>query len=182
MKKYFLSAAIIPFVLCSCNNTSTNNKNTVIKGQEVTTQNAGGLTGATIKNNIELEAQNVKISQAYLMTEDRNIKPDNNANVNEKVIMTLETDTGWVKIDNKSFIGVSERVTDSKGNIVLDADDLFKNYETDGLPADIAKILNVSAVITKKNSDGNNDFDVSFKIWDRKGPGVVKGKYKLHIN
>lgn len=139
------------------------------------------MTGAIIKNDIEVEAENVKVSEVYLMTPDRQFKEGNDVEVDEQVILTVKTDTGWTKINGKSFVGISERITDSEGKVILDGEDLFSDYDAEGVDATTAKLLNATAVITQKDPNGHNDFTVSFKMWDKKGPGIIKGKYLLHV-
>ncbi len=49
-------------------------------------------------------------------------------------------DTGWIKIDGKSFTGASDKVTGSDGTVLLDAKDLFIEYDSTGLSAEDAKL------------------------------------------
>lgn len=180
MKKYLLPLAVVVFAISACQ--FSVGTTPTIEGKSVSSSENGPLVGAIIKNDIELEAENVKVAEAYLMTPDLQFKENNNAEVNETVLLTVKTDTGWVKINGKSCIGVSERITDFEGKIIVDAADIFAEYDAEGMPAELAKLVNVSALLNAKYPDGNNDFDVNFKIWDKKGPGVIKGKYTLHIN
>jgi hypothetical protein len=181
MKHLSLIAFLCASLFWSCEVSVNTNTRTTVEGETVSSDDGGGLTGAVIKNDIHLEAKGVKVAQAYLMTEDLVVMPDNNADVNQIVYLTVKTDTGWVKINGKSFIGISERITDSNGNVIVDGEDLMKAYDAEGLDAEVAKIANATAVITEKSPSGNNDFDVTLKIWDKKGPGVIEGSYKLHI-
>ena len=138
------------------------------------------LNGAVIKNDIELEATGVKFKEAYLMDADNNLLTSNTASVGEKIYLVLKTDTGWVKQNGLSFIGASERITTSAGKVVVDAVDIFKEYDTAGLPADEAGAVTLSALITQADP-GIEDFVVQFRIWDKKGTGEIKGRYKFSI-
>jgi hypothetical protein len=176
MPSKLLPIACLALALSSC---KFDNKPT-ISAATVSTDNAGGLTGAIIKNDIDLEATDVKVSQVYLMDEQNQLMTTNDVAVGQKAYMTLKLDTGWSKIDGKSYIGASERITTPDGTVVLDAGDLFKDYESQGIDAEVAKLINLSAVITQK-AVGVDVYNVSFKVWDKKGSGVVTGKYKLTV-
>jgi hypothetical protein len=63
---------------------------------------------------------------------------------------------------------------------VVSAEDIFKDFETTGLDAEDAKHITLSAVITKPEP-GINDFTVQFRVWDKKGPREVRGKYYFSL-
>lgn len=138
------------------------------------------LKGATIKNNIWIESYDVKVNAAYLMTPEAQLKTTNTAKLNERVILTIELDTGWTKIAGKSYIGAFEQIIDAAGTVILDSEDLFAAYDKEGLAADIAMNINLSAIIDSIQP-GQNEFTVRFKVWDKRGKGVVLGSFKLII-
>ncbi|MCU0375293.1 MAG: hypothetical protein MUF24_08300 [Chitinophagaceae bacterium] len=138
------------------------------------------LKGAVIKNNIWIEPYDVKVSAAYLMTPDAQFKATNTAKLNERVILTLELDTGWTKIGGKSYIGAYEQILDAEGTVILDTEDLFAAYDKEGLGADVALNINLSAIIDSIQP-GLNEFTVRFKVWDKRGKGVILGSFKLII-
>lgn len=138
------------------------------------------LTGAIIKNDIDLEVTGVKLKEAYLVNADNNELTENITRVGEKIYLVIKVDTGWVKENDKSFIGASERILTSGGRVVISADDIFKDYETTGLDAVDAKVIRLSAVITEAGT-GLEDFKVEFRLWDKKGSGEIKGKYKFSL-
>jgi len=50
----------------------------------------------------------------------------------------------------------------------------------EGLDAIETKDISLSALIT--NADpGVNNFEVQFRVWDKRGKGEVKGKYKFSL-
>ena len=181
MSSRFIQLAMVCCMLSSCQFQCSMGDKKTVEGKTVSSGDPSELTGATIKNNIDVEAKGVKLAQAYLMDENRAWKESNTAALNEKIYLTLKLDTGWTKIDGKSFIGASERVTDKNGVVVLDSDDLFKDYDTSGMPSDIASLVNLSAVISKLPSSGVTGFTVKFKVWDKKGSGEVSGTYDFTI-
>jgi hypothetical protein len=159
---------------CSVGNNGTDTK-------EVSSTNEPGPTGgARIENDIELDAQNVRVTQAYLTDENRNVLESNAVGLNENIYCTVRLDTGWTKYGDKSFVGASEKIMTEDGNVILDVPDLFKEYTESGVSAEDAKVLSVSAVITKKQP-GVDNYKVQFRMWDKKGDGEVKGSFKFKV-
>jgi hypothetical protein len=153
----------------------------VVKGNsERSPDNKSPLKGAVIKNDIDIEASNVKVKAAYLMTEDAQYKENNIAKLNERVILTIALDTGWTKHNGITFLGASEQIFDKDGTVVLDAKDLFSNLDEKGLESKVAYNINLSAFI-ESIEPGYEEFTVKFRVWDKKGNGEVKGKYKFKI-
>lgn len=150
------------------------------KVKPVTSEDKTSLSGAIIKNDIEIEVASVKLSEAYLLDSYENELTENIANLGEKIYLVIKTDTGWVKENNKSYIGASERISTAEGKVILDAPDIFKDYEATGLPADKANAISLSVRITEADP-GVENFVVQFRIWDKIGKGEIKGKYKFRI-
>ena len=159
---------------------SAGNNEPAVKSKTVSSSDNNTLNGAIIKNDIELDATGVKLKEAYLVDADKNLLTENVTRVGEKIYLVIKLDTGWVKENGKSFVGASERISTKAGKVVLDTDDMFKDYSETGVDAEDAKVLSLSAVITQANS-GVDDFVVQFRVWDKKGNGEVKGKYKFKL-
>ncbi|MEP7256346.1 MAG: hypothetical protein ABI666_11270 [Ferruginibacter sp.] len=151
-----------------------------VKTKPVTSADNTTLNGATIKNDIDLEATGVKLKEAYLLDANKERLVENITRVGERIYIVLKLDTGWVKENGKSFIGASERISTESGNVIVDATDVFKDYETTGISAADAKVISLSAVITQADTRVE-DFVVRFRVWDKKGNGEIKGKYKFSI-
>jgi hypothetical protein len=160
---------------CSVGNTKSG-----VKTKTVTSADNTTLNGAIIKNNIDIEATGVKLKTAYLVDEKENLLKENIAGLNEKIYLVLKTDTGWVKENGKSLIGAGERISTSAGKVLVDADDIFKNEEATGMKAEETEVISLSAVITQADP-GIEDFLVQFRVWDKKGKGEIKGKYKFSL-
>jgi hypothetical protein len=175
---YFI---MLSALLSSCDfHCSVGENKTDIKTKPVTSNDNTPLNGAVIKNDIELEATGVKLRSAYLVDARENLLKENITGLNEKIYLVLKTDTGWVKENNLSFLGAAERISTNEGNVLVDAADIFKDYETAGLPADKADVVSLSAIITKADP-GIDHFVVQFRVWDKKGGGEIKGKYMFKI-
>ncbi|MFZ1784015.1 MAG: hypothetical protein WAU23_02340 [Ferruginibacter sp.] len=169
------------FLLTSCDfSCSVGDKKSKLKTKTVSSEDNNALNGAIIKNDIDLDVTGVKLKEAYLMDANRNLLEKNEARLGEKIYLVIKLDTGWVKENGKSFIGASERVVTSAGRVVVSADDIFKDYELEGLDAVDSKLISLSAVITEADP-GVDQFSVQFRVWDKKGNGEVKGKYTFSL-
>jgi hypothetical protein len=169
---------LVTTVIVSCG--TTGDGQVVKAGSANSEDNKSPLKGAIIKNDIDIEALEVKVKAAYLMTEDAQLKETNTAKLKERIFLTVELDTGWTKYNGKTFIGASEQILDQNGTVILDTQDLFADYDKEGLDASIAKNINLAAIIDSFEP-GLETFTVKFKIWDKKGKGMVKGSYKFKI-
>jgi hypothetical protein len=182
MKKFTLIYAIICSVtLSSCDfKCSVGNDKSSLKTKTVTSSDNTTLNGAIIKNDIELEVKGVKLKEAFLVDADYNPLAENKTGIGEKIYLVIKLDTGWVKENGKSFIGASERILTSGGRVVVSADDIFKEKEQTGLDAVDSKEISLSALITQADP-GINEFEVQFRVWDKKSEGEVKGKYRFSL-
>lgn len=161
---------------CSVGNTDSGTTS-----KTVSSTDTGGLTGAVLKNDIELEANDVKVSWAFLHDEAGNMLDSGNVvGLGEKVTCAITADTGWTKIEGRSFIGASEKIIGSDGTVMLDAKDLFEAYDATGVSEEDGKFINIRAKITEKLPNVD-DYTVQFRVWDKKGKGEIKGKFKFRV-
>ena len=120
------------------------------------------------------------MEQAFLITEDGSLLPeDNKVKVNQKIKLRLIA-SGWTEKDGRIFIDASEKVETNEGNVFLDEKDLFRDYQ-DGLSPEDAKYITLSVVITQ--IDKLYDYyRVLFQVKDKiDGQKSVEGSYKLYI-
>lgn len=176
MKKLTLVAVVCCCMAVTGCNFTVGDKKAEVKKTTVTSKDNTTLNGATIKNDIDLDVTGVKLKAAYLVDEEYKPIEENKTRIGEKIYLVIKMDTGWVKEKGKSFIGASERILTSSGRVVVSADDIFKDQELTGLDARDARVISLSALITQADP-GLKDFEVQFKVWDKKGIGEVKGKY-----
>lgn len=182
MKKinlFYLFMSCIAFSSCDFKCSVGDNKSG-IKTKSVSSKDNTTLNGAIIKNGIDLDAKGVKLKEAYLVDADYKPLSENKAGVGEKIYIVIKMDTGWIKENGKSFIGASERILTSAGRVVVSADDIFKDQEATGIDTADTKEISLSALITQADQ-GLNDFEVQFRVWDKKGTGEVKGKYYFSL-
>ena len=133
-----------------------------------------------IRNGITFRSNGIKVEQAFLITEDGALLPDDNkVKVNQKIRLRLIA-SGWKERDGKIFLDASEKMETSEGNVFLDEKDMFRDYQ-DGLSPEDAKYITLSAVITQ--IDKLYDFyKVSFQVKDKNDEQKsVAGSYKLYI-
>ena len=132
-----------------------------------------------IRNGIQLKVNGLTVEQAFLTYEDGAlVSNENKIDVNQKVVLRLIMG-GWKEENGRVMIGASEKLTTSKGQIILDTDDLFGAYP-EGVDAKDAKYITLSAVITRLD-ELYDHFLVEFRVWDKKGGADVTGSYKLYL-
>ena len=179
------SKLIVPFyiaiMLTSCEFSVSTKKNNPVATKEVlSNESSGPMKGAIIRNDIELDAKDVKVKEAYLLDDNNQLLEQNETKSGQRVRCSVVFDTGWTKFDGKSFIGASEKIMTEDGRVILDEPDLFKDYSVTGLSAKDAGLISVAAIITQK-VPGVNNYKVQFHIWDKKGSGEVTGSFKFKV-
>ncbi len=172
--KTFLMLCTAAFVFSACNNDA---KTKGDKKQQ-TTANKNN-RNAKIRNDIQLNAKDVKVSQAFLLYEDGTLVPaTNETNVNEPVKLRLVIDEGWKQNAGKVSLGASERIETNDGLLVLDEKDLFKDIAS--IDTSDAHFVTLTANISRVDKLYDY-FLVSFRVWDKNGTGEINGSYKLYI-
>jgi len=146
----------------------------------VSSSDNNALNGAIIKNDIDVEVTGVKLKEVYLVDENNKVLTENKTRIGEKIYAVVVLDTGWVKENGRSFLGASERISTPSGKVIVNADDIFKDYDATGVPVKDADFITLSAVISQADK-GLEEFIVQFRVWDKKGSGEIKGKYKFRI-
>ena len=137
-------------------------------------------TAPKVLNDISIDGKNITINQAYLARESGELVPaGNTVPLGEKVILTINSE-GWKSIGGKSFLGINQVITTSTGEIVLDSGDMFAKYDETGIDAEYTNLLKLKAYITE-TMPGIEYFNVTFRVWDKKGDGEVKGSYRFYI-
>lgn len=139
--------------------------------------------GMALYNGIELETQGVKVKKAYLVTNDdraERIGEGNFVDIKTGVKLVLLIKEGWKEINDRVWLGAALKVTADTGETILEKEDLFDTINEEGLSAEDAKALGLSVYLTKLNTRRPVSFDVSFKVWDKKGDAYIEGGYTIH--
>jgi hypothetical protein len=137
--------------------------------------------GTAVYNGIKLQANNVKVEKAYLIFENgQRLEEGNFIDFTSPVKLILMIDEGWVAENGKVSLGAAEKITvERSGEVLLDEADLFTKY-SDGISEADAKVISLTAILKFNNPIPPTTFTVSFKVWDKKGNGVIEGSYTLH--
>ena len=165
MRSFFWPGIFALVVLASC---------------EFSVKHTDSTEKSKIRNGISIQAKGINVEQAFLITEDGNLLPeDNKVKVNQKVRLRLIA-SGWTEKDGRIFIDASEKVETSDGTVFLNEKDLFRDYP-EGLSPEDAKFITLSVVITQ--IDKLYDYyRVLFQVKDKNDEQKsVEGFYKLYI-
>jgi hypothetical protein len=121
------------------------------------------------------------LNKAYLVYDDTKERvPDNNfVDFKRTIKLVLLIKEGWNVTDGKVWPGASEKVVTESGETILNEDDLFASM-TEGASETDAQTVTISATINPESIKQPTSFTVNFKVWDKKGDGVIEGSYKLH--
>jgi len=174
-------------IIISCNNTNKGKTETQSKpGKESQKKESNtdddiiGASGGQITNNISIKATGgAKVNSAFLTYPNGDTVPEDNiARIGQKIQLNLYVD-GWLEEKGKVFLGAGEKIATDHGEVVLDEPDMFLSY-SDGISPEDAKIISIRAVITRMDKKFDF-FVVSFRVWDKKGNGVITGNYKLRV-
>lgn len=136
--------------------------------------------GARVYNGIILKTNGVKVEKAYLLYEDGEPVPDANVvEFTQPVKLVLSILEGWKEENGMVNLGVSEKISTEKGEVLLDEPDLFAKYET-GMPiADANRLTIIAKIILKTTVPPLTTFTVSFRVWDKNSDHFIEGSYKL---
>ena len=152
----------------------------VISSCEISVKRSDSSEKSKIRNGISIQAKGINVEQAFLVTDDGGLLPeDNKVKVNQKVTLRLIA-SGWTEKDGRIFLDASEKVETSDGTVFLDEKDLFRDYQ-DGLSPEDAKLITLSVKITQ--IDKLYDYyRVMFRVKDKSDEQKsVEGFYKLFI-
>lgn len=167
MRCSFLFAFLVIMMFSSCEFT-------------VKTKTGSEESVSKIRNGIVIKSNGIKVEQAFLLFDDGSLVPDDNKiKVGQKVRLRLIA-SGWKEKDGKVFLDASEKAETNEGDVFLDEEDLFSQYEN-GLDAADAGYITLSVEITGINKLYDH-FKVAFRVADKTdGNNFVEGYYKLYI-
>ena len=176
MRKLLLTVMAASSLLYGCKNDSAAPNSAPAAEDSISYTNA---QGTLISNGIALQAKEVKVSRAFLLYDNSTLVPPGNKTTEGRVVkLRLVVDSGWAEKDGRVSLGASETIRTDKGQEVLDEEDLFA--ATPLLDARAARAITLTATISKLGRQHSN-FIVSFRLWDKRGPGEITGSYKLVV-
>lgn len=146
------------------------------------TEVSGNLKNPRLKNEIRLREDGVRVEKAYLIFQSGKRVPEGNVvDFSEPVKLIIVIEDGWKEVDGRVRLGASEKIEIENEGVMLDEADLFAEGFENGMSPEDAKTIALSATIRlKKQVAPLKTFLVSFKVWDKNGPGFVEGSYKLY--
>ena len=138
--------------------------------------------GIRLSNEIELQADGVKVDKAYLLFEDGKAVPAGNlVDFSQPVKLVLVIDKGWNEENGKVKLGAYEKIEVETGEVLVEEQDMFASYSESGISARDARRITLTATITlKKKIAPLTTFYVSFRVWDKSGDSFLQGRYKLY--
>ena len=96
---------------------------------------------------IQIENNNLTYDEIYLYSQVHGkIIIDNNVSLNEKIYLVFDGLKGLTLMDEKVFLGMTIKATDSNGQSLLITEDLFEDIGYD--PAEVKKMLTAEVVFT----------------------------------
>lgn len=176
MRKLLLTVLAAGSLLQGCKNNSEAPTSAPAAEDSISYINAQGML---ISNGIALQTKDIKVSRAFLLYENSTLVPPGNTTTEGRVVkLRLVVDSGWAEKDGRVSLGASETIRTDKGQVVLEEEDLFA--ATPLLDARAARAITLTATISKLGRQHNN-FIVSFRVWDKRGPAEITGSYKLVV-
>ena len=173
---FAIAIVITTFISCK-ENAAPENK---VKKEDTTREaKDSSITNSRIKNGIILQAKWVKVNRAFLLYQNgKLVSPSNKTTVGQSVKMRLIIDSGWTVVAGKVSLGASEKIRTNDGKLVVNEKDLFQNKGV--LSVEEARYITLTANIAQLDKP-RNYFIISFRVWDKKGPAEVQGRYKLYV-
>lgn len=178
MKKILLPLAALAIVLSACggdaNQNSGNTDTTTAPPMDTMATTPPPAQGG-MQNNIQLTANGLTVTQAYLKVGGDAVADDNKVNQNDKVDLHLSIN-GWKTAPGgKINIGASQQIRNSAGKVLLDEKDIFGNRT---ISVEDANDIILSAIIAKAENP-NDTYTVTFRVWDKDNGADVNGSYSF---
>lgn len=130
---------------------------------------------------ISVTKNNCNYDEVYLFSEKNNkVITDNSIQFGENVFLIFEGVKEFVEETEKIYPGLSLIIKDSKDEIILSNEDLFREYEQSGIEASIFKDR-VSANFWFNGSEVNNPLSLEAKLWDKKSDKFISVKTSLNL-
>lgn len=127
---------------------------------------------------IEIGNNNLSYNEVYLFTEEENnVIIGDEAHFNENIYLIFEGLEGFQEEEGKVFIGLSLKVRDSEGNIVLDEEDLIGDSGLD--PSQIKEQLAPNFII--RDTTISTPVSCEILVWDKKSDRNIKASVNLNL-
>ena len=130
---------------------------------------------------IAIESLKVEYNEVYIYSQGNDkVIIDNKIKYNDNVYIIIEGLKGFAESNGMVFPGLSIKASDSAGNIVLESDDLFTEYNSSGIAADdLAE--RVSAHFSVPGTQFNNPLHCELTVYDKKSDAKIKAVTDLVV-
>jgi len=127
---------------------------------------------------IYVESENITYREVYLYSKQRQkVIVDNMASFDENIYIMVEGLEGFVVENDKVSVGLSMKINDEEGNVIVDEENLLGSSEYDY--SEVYARLSANFIITGSTID--NPIDCQIVIWDMKSSETFKAFTQLHI-
>ena len=128
-----------------------------------------------VKPNAKIKAEktNASYDEIYLFSASRNRVIADKIGFNEDIYVIFDGISGFKEESGKIFAVMNMKITDSKKNIILNHDNLFKQYETTGIDVASFKKQAIAKFQFTKGSM-NNPVNLQVSISDKKSNANLK--------
>ena len=127
---------------------------------------------------IVVEGQDITCKEIYLFSKERGLAiTDNKVKFNENIYMIFEGLEGFTEEAGQSFIGLSMRITDAEGGLILNEEDLTGDApaETEQLTTQLAPNFIFTGSTVK------NPVTCDVTVWDKKSGRRIRVTAKLIV-
>lgn len=130
---------------------------------------------------ILIDVVNVSFNEVYIYSKERSrVSPDNVVKFEENTYFIFEGLTGFKEENGLVYPGLRLKGIDSKGNVILDYDDLFADYTETGLSVtDFNSRVASNFILT--GTEFNNPFHCEVTIWDKKSDAKITSTADLVV-
>ena len=111
-------------------------------------------------------------AEEVFLSKDNQVFKSTDFQLGSRIVMHFSGVSGFKAVEGKVYPGMSIRVTDSAGAAVIDAPDLFTQYDAEGLDPEVAAELSGNITIGTPMVNGG-EYLWEVKVWDKKGDGTI---------
>lgn len=131
---------------------------------------------------IKIRTSGVGFDEVYLFSQGKNrIITDNMIDYDDNIYIIIEGLRGFKEENGYVFPGLELIAVDSRNNIILKNDDLFIEYENNGI-ASSDFISRVSAHFNITGSYFNNPLHCELKVWDKRSNNKIEVITDLNLD
>lgn len=128
---------------------------------------------------LETKANGLSYANSGLYVNDVELKT-NEVNIGNDVVCAFSGVDGFVQENGMCFIGASMVVTKESGEEIFNEDDLFADYDEEGITPEDSKNLSMT-LMTGKPMTAGETYIWEMRFWDKKGKGEITAKATVKL-